>query len=147
LGEDVLAGASCTLESENKHMKKSFSVVLILLVVINLSVAEETAFNGVRLADAKWKQDDARLTFSDNNKNMREAEQLAYCQGGCNFGALYLLIPSKRVGPDICGAEPRRLKAELRMPASTAPLKRCPNTNNDESFRRSSSLLQPHLLQ
>jgi len=69
LGEDVLAGASCTLESENKHMKKSFSVVLILLVVINLSVAE-TAFNGVRLADAKWKQDDARLTFSDNNKNM-----------------------------------------------------------------------------
>ena len=69
MGEDVLAGASCTLESENKHMKKSFSVVLILLVVINLSVAE-TAFNGVRLADAKWKQDDARLTFSDNNKNM-----------------------------------------------------------------------------
>ncbi len=70
MGEDVLAGASCTLESENKHMKKSFSVVLILLVVINLSVAEETAFNGVKLADAKWKQDDARLTFSDNNKNM-----------------------------------------------------------------------------
>ena len=35
----------------------------------NLSVAE-TAFNGVKLADAKWKQDDARLTFSDNNKNM-----------------------------------------------------------------------------
>jgi hypothetical protein len=36
----------------------------------NVSVAEETAFSGVKLADAKGKQADARLIFSDNNKNM-----------------------------------------------------------------------------
>jgi hypothetical protein len=33
-------------------------------------MAEETAFNGVKLADAKGKQADARLIFSDNNKNV-----------------------------------------------------------------------------
>jgi hypothetical protein len=36
----------------------------------NLSIAEETAFNGVKLADAKGKQADARLIFSDTNKNV-----------------------------------------------------------------------------
>jgi hypothetical protein len=38
--------------------------------VINLSLAEETAFRGVKLADAKGKQADANLIVSDNNKNV-----------------------------------------------------------------------------
>ena len=51
-------------------MKRTGVVLLIALVVANLSLAEETAFNGVKLADAKGKQADARLIFSDNNKNV-----------------------------------------------------------------------------
>jgi len=51
-------------------MKTVLVVLLIALVAGNLSFAEETAFNGVKLADAKGKQADARLIFSDNNKNV-----------------------------------------------------------------------------
>ena len=51
-------------------MKRTSAVLLIALVVTNLSLAEETAFNGVKLADAKGKQADARLIFSDNDKNV-----------------------------------------------------------------------------
>ena len=51
-------------------MKRTSAVLLIALIVTNLSLAEETAFNGVKLADAKGKQADARLIFSDNNKNV-----------------------------------------------------------------------------
>jgi len=58
------------LEKGNKHMKRIVSVLLMVMVMINLSIADETAFNGVKLADAKGKQADARLIFSDNNKNM-----------------------------------------------------------------------------
>jgi len=41
-----------------------------MFALINLSLAEETAFRGVKLADAKGKQADASLIFSDNNKNV-----------------------------------------------------------------------------
>ncbi len=58
-------------------MKRIIAVLLTALVLGNLSMAEETAFNGVKLADAKGKQADARLIFSDNNKNvvLRVADQ------------------------------------------------------------------------
>jgi hypothetical protein len=51
-------------------MKRIIAVLLTALVMGNLSIAEETAFNGVKLADAKGKQADARLIFSDTNKNV-----------------------------------------------------------------------------
>ena len=51
-------------------MKSITSVLLSVLVVVNLSLAEESAFRGVKLADAKGKQADASLIFSDNNKNV-----------------------------------------------------------------------------
>jgi hypothetical protein len=51
-------------------MKRMIAVLLAVFVVINLGVAEETAFRGVKLADAKGKQADASLIFSDNNKNV-----------------------------------------------------------------------------
>ena len=51
-------------------MKTSVSVVLSILVVINLSFADETAFRDVKVADAKGKQADASLIFSDTNKNV-----------------------------------------------------------------------------
>ncbi len=51
-------------------MKRIISFLLIILVVVNLSLAEEVAFRGVKLADAKGKQADASLIFSDNNKNV-----------------------------------------------------------------------------
>ena len=51
-------------------MKRAIAVLLTLLATLNLSLAEETAFRGVKLADAKGKQADASLIFSDNNKNV-----------------------------------------------------------------------------
>jgi hypothetical protein len=51
-------------------VKRIISVFLILLVIVSLGVAEQTAFSGVKLADAKGKQADARLIFSDSNKNL-----------------------------------------------------------------------------
>jgi hypothetical protein len=51
-------------------MRRIIAVLLTALVMGNLSIAEETAFNGVKLADAKGKQADARLIFSDANKNV-----------------------------------------------------------------------------
>src|SRR5713226_2425515 len=51
-------------------MKRIIAVLLTALVLGNLTIAEETAFNGVKLADAKGKQADARLIFSDDNKNV-----------------------------------------------------------------------------
>jgi len=42
----------------------------MLFTFVSSSLAEETAFNGVKLADAKGKQVDARLVFSDTNKNL-----------------------------------------------------------------------------
>ena len=51
-------------------MKRVISVLLIAFVVSNVTMAEETAFSRVKLADAKGKPADARLIFSDNNKNL-----------------------------------------------------------------------------
>ena len=51
-------------------MERIMGVVLLICAVVNLSLAEETAFRGVKLADAKGKQSDASLIFSDSNKNV-----------------------------------------------------------------------------
>jgi len=51
-------------------MKKKIAVVFLLFATLNLSLAEETAFRGVKLADAKGKQSDASLIFSDNKKDL-----------------------------------------------------------------------------
>lgn len=51
-------------------MKRIVGGFLLICFVVNLSLAEETAFRGVKLADAKGKQADASLIFSDNNKNV-----------------------------------------------------------------------------
>jgi hypothetical protein len=50
-------------------VRKIICALLASLVLGNLSFAEETAFN-VKLADAKGKQAEARLIFSDQNKNV-----------------------------------------------------------------------------
>ena len=51
-------------------MKRITSVLLMIFVALSLSFAEETAFRGVKVADAKGKQADASLIFSDNNKTV-----------------------------------------------------------------------------
>jgi hypothetical protein len=51
-------------------VKRIVGVFLLICVVVNLSPAEETAFRGVKLADAKGKQADASLIFSDISKNV-----------------------------------------------------------------------------
>jgi len=51
-------------------MKKKIAVVFLLFATLNLSLAEERAFRGVKLADAKGKQSDAILIFSDNKKDL-----------------------------------------------------------------------------
>jgi hypothetical protein len=51
-------------------MRRIISVGLTALVVMNLAMAEESAFRDVKLADAKGKQAEASLVFSDNNKNV-----------------------------------------------------------------------------
>jgi hypothetical protein len=52
-----------------KHVKRIIFVFLTTLAVANLSLAEETSFR-VKLADAKGKQVDASMIFSDNRKNI-----------------------------------------------------------------------------
>src|SRR5712691_13522366 len=55
---------------EKAQVKKIVSVFLLIGAVVNFSLAEETAFRGVKLADARGKQADASLILSDNNKNV-----------------------------------------------------------------------------
>jgi hypothetical protein len=50
-------------------MKRIIWVLVIALAVSNLGFANEAAFN-VKLADAKGTQAEARLIFSDENKNL-----------------------------------------------------------------------------
>jgi hypothetical protein len=50
-------------------MRKMLCGLLATLVLGNVSFADETAFN-VKLPDAKGKQVEARLLFSDENKNI-----------------------------------------------------------------------------
>jgi hypothetical protein len=51
-------------------MKRIISVCLVILTMLSLGVASETDFRGVKLADAKGKQADANLIFSDNSKKV-----------------------------------------------------------------------------
>jgi len=52
-------------------MKKLIAfIAAFLLTLNNLGLAEETTFNTCKLADAKGKQADARLTLSDTGKNV-----------------------------------------------------------------------------
>ena len=52
-------------------MKKATSIIAVLLMVaVNVSFAEEAAFNGCKLADVKGKQAEARLIFSDEAKSV-----------------------------------------------------------------------------
>ncbi len=53
-----------------KDVRRIIFVLLTILAVVNLSLAEDTAFHGVKVADAKGKQTDATLIFSDTNKNV-----------------------------------------------------------------------------
>lgn len=50
-------------------MKKIICALVAVLVMGNLGFADQASFN-VKLADAKGKQADARLAFSDDNKNL-----------------------------------------------------------------------------
>jgi len=51
-------------------VKRIISVLSIIFVAFSLSFAEEVAFRGVKLADAKGKQADANLIFDDNSKTV-----------------------------------------------------------------------------
>lgn len=50
-------------------MKKVICALVAVLALGNLGFADQASFN-VKLADAKGKQADARLAFSDDNKNL-----------------------------------------------------------------------------
>jgi len=59
------------LRARTDKMKRLIATVAVSLLLMNgLGIAEETAFNNCKLADAKGKQADARLILSDNNKNV-----------------------------------------------------------------------------
>ncbi|MFZ1135510.1 MAG: hypothetical protein WAN69_11205 [Candidatus Korobacteraceae bacterium] len=51
-------------------MKRNCAICLVILALISLSAAEETDFRKVKVADAKGKQADANLIFSDNSKKV-----------------------------------------------------------------------------
>jgi len=51
-------------------VKKIVTVLLVIFAMSSLSFAEDTNFRGVKLADAKGKQVDAHLIFSDANKDV-----------------------------------------------------------------------------
>src|ERR1039457_3375824 len=58
------------LERRNSTMKRIVSALLVTLAIFGQSFAEQTAFRGVKVADAKGKQADASLIFSGNNKTI-----------------------------------------------------------------------------
>ena len=49
---------------------KRILVLLMIFAVGSLSFADDTSFRGVKLADARGKQVDAHLIFSDTNKDV-----------------------------------------------------------------------------
>lgn len=59
-----------TFQDKLKMQMKRTSVLLMIFAVSSLSFADETAFRGVKLADAKGKQADASLILSDTNKDV-----------------------------------------------------------------------------
>ena len=52
------------------HVNRTIALVLIALNLTNVAVAEDRMFNGGKLADVKGKQADAKLIFSDANRNV-----------------------------------------------------------------------------
>ena len=52
------------------HANRAIALVLIALSFTNVAVAEEAMFNGVKLADVKGKQADAKLILSDATRNV-----------------------------------------------------------------------------
>ena len=56
--------------SIHQTRQRMVGALLTGLLAVNVCSADETAFRGVKLADAKGKQADASLIFSDNNKNV-----------------------------------------------------------------------------
>ena len=57
-------------QPRNKDMRRAIAVLLTILVLAYLGLAEDTTFTRVKLADAKGKQADAHLLFSDAYKNV-----------------------------------------------------------------------------
>jgi len=53
-----------------RHVNKTLALVLIALNLTHAAVAEERMFNGVKLADGKGKQADAKLIFSDASRSV-----------------------------------------------------------------------------
>lgn len=51
-------------------MKRIISISLMILAAFSFSFADDVAFRGVKVADAKGKQADASLIFSDTNKDI-----------------------------------------------------------------------------
>jgi hypothetical protein len=51
-------------------MRGVIATLLMVILGVNLGLAEEAAFRGVKLADAKGKQTNASLIFSDDLKNV-----------------------------------------------------------------------------
>jgi len=51
-------------------MKRIIVITLTIFALLSLSVAEETDFRGVKVADARGKQADANLIFSDTSKKV-----------------------------------------------------------------------------
>ncbi len=51
-------------------MKRVFAISLVTIALLSLSTAEESDFRKVKVADAKGKQADANLIFSDNSKKV-----------------------------------------------------------------------------
>ena len=50
--------------------KKAIALAVIALSLTTITAAEDNAFGGVKLADVKGQQADARLIFSDSNRNL-----------------------------------------------------------------------------
>ena len=51
-------------------MRRVTATLLMVILGVNVALAEEAAFRRVKLADAKGKQTDASLIFSDDFKNV-----------------------------------------------------------------------------
>lgn len=51
-------------------LTKPISIILTVLMICSIALADDTAFTGVKLADGKGKQADAKLIFSDRNKDV-----------------------------------------------------------------------------
>ncbi len=51
-------------------MKRIMAVSLMIFTLLSVSVAEEYNFRGVKVVDARNKQADANLIFSDTNKTV-----------------------------------------------------------------------------